>query len=360
MDDFDELDHDTSSVFPGDDLVKTSVFARGLSALCTKQDVHSFFSFCGNIEHLRLRKSSGDHLEALLVFDSESAQQTALLLHGSSILDQEFTIEPAPTNWNAMDEKQSALNGSEQKSNEQVSNSEGSNVNPSLNPSAFLGSGQAGATAAGWNIGSSMSSWWQSAKQFANEEMEAYQKGEYQALLKEAVDYTQQRAGELSQNVQTRTRELQEKYELNQKLNQSAAQFKELSERIDRQMAISETSDNIRKISAERMKELDENLHLTQRIHQAADGALSNESVSNLISDINERTRELWQQAGEIFRDHEQASSSAPALKSDPAPSPSSTATGASSEPGAATQPLAPSEIASASVDAPSSSAKEP
>ncbi|KAA8491332.1 Binding partner of ACD11 1 [Porphyridium purpureum] len=334
--DADALDTDTGP-FPPPGQAARAVRATNLSPMCTKHDVDAFFSFCGKISAIRLRKARAPAqvdeeghplLEAIVLFENDAAQQTAVLLNGSAILDRDVCIETAPENWNAdgadaapptqgptggMSEKPADATSANQTPDTRAAAPSGtqSDVAAARGDDAAAAS-QAAAGGASADLGfmnswgSTVSSWLTSAKQIAAEEMDAYKRGEYEQLFKEGLQYAQTKGSEFGRNIeasaQAGTEQIaqgMERIELDKKLKESVAKMNEMAVNIDRRLHISDASNAIARSSAERVHELDENYHLRQRIQSAADGALSNEAIASLIRDVNERSRQMWMAATE-------------------------------------------------------------
>jgi hypothetical protein len=71
-----------------------AVFVTNISPNATEKTVSDFFSFCGRITRLTLRSVIEGSLEAIVVFESESAAKTALLLTNALIVDRPITVVP--------------------------------------------------------------------------------------------------------------------------------------------------------------------------------------------------------------------------------------------------------------------------
>ncbi|EFA86590.1 RNA-binding region RNP-1 domain-containing protein [Heterostelium album PN500] len=70
-----------------------SVYVSNVSLKATPKTVSDFFSFCGKITELSLREdSTGSAQEAVVVFESESAAKTALLLTNALIVDKVIQV----------------------------------------------------------------------------------------------------------------------------------------------------------------------------------------------------------------------------------------------------------------------------
>jgi len=72
-----------------------AVFVSNISPSATEKTVSDFFSFCGRITHLTLRKTAIDPSgvqEAVVVFETDSAAKTALLLTNALIVDRPITV----------------------------------------------------------------------------------------------------------------------------------------------------------------------------------------------------------------------------------------------------------------------------
>ncbi|CAN4124423.1 unnamed protein product [Withania somnifera] len=67
----------------------------GLSPNATENDVHDFFSFCGEIEHVDIVRAGEHACTAYVTFRNPHALETAILLSGATILDERVCI----TSW---------------------------------------------------------------------------------------------------------------------------------------------------------------------------------------------------------------------------------------------------------------------
>eukprot|EP01113_Clastostelium_recurvatum_P013670 TRINITY_DN172_c0_g1_i3.p1 TRINITY_DN172_c0_g1~~TRINITY_DN172_c0_g1_i3.p1 ORF type:complete len:289 (-),score=106.05 TRINITY_DN172_c0_g1_i3:633-1499(-) len=73
-----------------------SVFVSNISPSATEKTVSDFFSFCGRITRLTLKRdpSADGAQEAVVVFETDSAAKTALLLTNALIVDRPITVVP--------------------------------------------------------------------------------------------------------------------------------------------------------------------------------------------------------------------------------------------------------------------------
>ncbi|KAL3501391.1 hypothetical protein ACH5RR_035840 [Cinchona calisaya] len=71
-----------------------------LSPIATEKDVHNFFAFCGEIDHIDIVRGGEYACTAYVTFKSPHALETAVLLSGATILDQCVCI----THWGHYDD----------------------------------------------------------------------------------------------------------------------------------------------------------------------------------------------------------------------------------------------------------------
>ncbi|OSX79384.1 hypothetical protein BU14_0077s0004 [Porphyra umbilicalis] len=98
-----------TSPFPPPDALERAVLVTGLAPGTSEATLRDFFSFCGKLVALRTRDVPGgadapdvpSSMEAVLVFDTPTARQTALLLHDSALADVRVCITPAAAGWSA-------------------------------------------------------------------------------------------------------------------------------------------------------------------------------------------------------------------------------------------------------------------
>ncbi|OWM73199.1 hypothetical protein CDL15_Pgr001313 [Punica granatum] len=72
-----------------------TVQVRQLSDLATEREIHEFFSFSGEIEHVEILSEAGELRTAFVTFKDPKALEIALLLSGATIVDHIVTITPA-------------------------------------------------------------------------------------------------------------------------------------------------------------------------------------------------------------------------------------------------------------------------
>ncbi|XP_010496616.1 PREDICTED: binding partner of ACD11 1 isoform X2 [Camelina sativa] len=74
-----------------------SVQVNNVSDLATEREIHEFFSFSGDIEHIEIQKCRevGQSRVAFVTFTDPKALEIALLLSGATIVDQIVTITRA-------------------------------------------------------------------------------------------------------------------------------------------------------------------------------------------------------------------------------------------------------------------------
>ncbi|KAK9290172.1 hypothetical protein L1049_008338 [Liquidambar formosana] len=65
-----------------------------LSDLAGEREIHEFFSFSGDIEHMEIQRGSGQSKTAFVTFKDPKALEIALLLSGATIVDQIVSITP--------------------------------------------------------------------------------------------------------------------------------------------------------------------------------------------------------------------------------------------------------------------------
>ncbi|XP_027175671.1 binding partner of ACD11 1 [Coffea eugenioides] len=72
-----------------------TVQVKQLSDLAREREIHEFFSFSGEIEHIEIRRDSPQSRIAFVTFKDPKALEIALLLSGATIVDRIVTITPA-------------------------------------------------------------------------------------------------------------------------------------------------------------------------------------------------------------------------------------------------------------------------
>ncbi|GFP89887.1 protein vip1 [Phtheirospermum japonicum] len=71
-----------------------TVQVKRVSDLATVREIHEFFSFSGEIEHIEIRREPGQSKTAYVTFKDPKALEIALLLSGATIVDQVVIITP--------------------------------------------------------------------------------------------------------------------------------------------------------------------------------------------------------------------------------------------------------------------------
>ncbi|KAL8505271.1 hypothetical protein ACS0TY_016488 [Phlomoides rotata] len=72
-----------------------TVQVKQVSDLATEREIHEFFSFSGEIEHIEIRREPGQSKTAFVTFKDPKALEIALLLSGATIVDQVVSIAPS-------------------------------------------------------------------------------------------------------------------------------------------------------------------------------------------------------------------------------------------------------------------------
>ncbi|GLT47757.1 hypothetical protein SLA2020_214230 [Shorea laevis] len=72
-----------------------TVQVKQVSDLATEREIHEFFSFTGDIEHIEITREPGQSKTAFVTFRDPKALEIALLLSGATIVDQIVSITPA-------------------------------------------------------------------------------------------------------------------------------------------------------------------------------------------------------------------------------------------------------------------------
>ncbi|XAR64841.1 hypothetical protein NMG60_11008707 [Bertholletia excelsa] len=72
-----------------------TVQVGNVSDLASEREIHEFFSFSGDIEHIEIRREPGQSKTAYVTFKDSKALEIALLLSGATIVDQIVSITSA-------------------------------------------------------------------------------------------------------------------------------------------------------------------------------------------------------------------------------------------------------------------------
>lgn len=194
-----------------------AVFVTNISPNATEKTVSDFFSFCGRITRLNLRSVEGGAQEAVVVFETDSAAKTALLLTNALIVDRPITVVPHTP---------------------QAGDAQASPVEASV--------------AAPQNI---------TDRQHAVPDAERTKTSVIASLI--AAGYV------LGSDTIGKAREIDEKHMISLQLKVGAEQIKAKANEIDKTLHISETATAIRTGVVEKAKEVDEKLHITEKVDAA-------------------------------------------------------------------------------------------
>jgi len=206
-----------------------AVFVSNISPNATEKTVSDFFSFCGRITRLNLRNVEGFQ-EAVVVFETDSAAKTALLLTNALIVDRPITVVP---HTGASDELEGQVSQSDQPITER----------PHVVPDG-----------------------------------ERTKTSVVASLL--AAGYV------LGTDTIGKARDLDEKHMISLQLKVGAEQIKAKANEIDKQLHISETATAIKTGVVEKAREVDEKLHISEKVGAAAEATKI--QANALIAKANE------------------------------------------------------------------------
>ncbi|CAL0323410.1 unnamed protein product [Lupinus luteus] len=91
-----------------------TVQVKQLSDLASEREIHDFFSFSGEIDHIEILSEFGKSKTAFVTFKDSRALEIALLLSGATMIDQIVSITPVENyvpNRDIQDEKAGSTNG---------------------------------------------------------------------------------------------------------------------------------------------------------------------------------------------------------------------------------------------------------
>lgn len=72
-----------------------TVQVKQVSDLASEREIHEFFSFSGEIEHIEIRREPGQSKTAFVTFKDPKALEIACLLSGATIVDRVVSIAPS-------------------------------------------------------------------------------------------------------------------------------------------------------------------------------------------------------------------------------------------------------------------------
>jgi len=198
-----------------------AVFVSNISPAATEKTVSDFFSFCGRIIKLTLRREALDgSQEAIVVFETDSAAKTALLLTNALIVDRPITVVSyVPP--------------------------------PFVDPAAAAEQQQ---EIPPENI---------TTRTFTAPDHERTKTSVVASMI--AAGYV------LGTDAIGKAREIDEKHMISLQLKVGAEQVKAKANEIDKALHISETANVIKTVTIEKAKEVDEKLQISSKVNQAAD-----------------------------------------------------------------------------------------
>eukprot|EP00026_Physarum_polycephalum_P011944 Phypoly_transcript_12195.p1 GENE.Phypoly_transcript_12195~~Phypoly_transcript_12195.p1 ORF type:complete len:307 (-),score=67.13 Phypoly_transcript_12195:19-939(-) len=198
-----------------------AVFVSNISPNATEKTVSDFFSFCGRITKLTLRKDTSNDgaQEAVVIFETDSAAKTALLLTNALIVDRPITVvshTPSPTDADPQQQSQNT------ESTENITN-----------------------------------------RTFTAPDHERSKTSVVASML--AAGYI------LGENTVSQARDFDEKHMISLQIKVGAEQVKAKANELDKALHISETANVIATVTMEKAKEVDEKLGLSTKANQAAE-----------------------------------------------------------------------------------------
>jgi len=212
-----------------------AVFVANISPNATEKTVSDFFSFCGRIIKLTLRKEvAGDgSQEAIVIFETDSAAKTALLLTNALIVDRPITVVPHV-----------------------VSNTETAEVTipQETTPEDIT------------------------SRTFTAPDNERSKTSVIASMI--AAGYV------LGSETAAKAREIDDKHMISLQFKVGAEQVKAKANEIDKALHISETANVIKAVTMEKAKEVDEKLGISEKVGQAADAVkLQASAIGNKVSE---------------------------------------------------------------------------
>lgn len=198
-----------------------AVFVSNISPNATEKTVSDFFSFCGRITKLTLRKDASNDgaQEAIVIFETDSAAKTALLLTNALIVDRPITVVPHIPSSNDAEPLQQS---SQQTESENITN-----------------------------------------RTFTAPDNERTKTSVVASLL--AAGYI------LGTDTVSQARDFDEKHMISLQIKVGAEQVKAKANELDKALHISETANVIKTVTVEKAKEVDEKLGLSTKANQAAE-----------------------------------------------------------------------------------------
>eukprot|EP01132_Coremiostelium_polycephalum_P007636 gene7636-9393_t len=243
------------------------VYVTGISPKATNKIVSDFFAFCGRITELRLRNdATGTTQEAIVVFESEAAAKTALLLSNALIVDRSIKVEPYNPEFEfhdpnvvILDKQPVEQQQSEQQQQQQQPHSESEQQQTTNNTSVNTNNPYGGVP-----------------------DSERTKTSVIASMI--AAGYS------VGQDAITKARQLDEEHMISLKLKVGAETVKAKANEIDNKFHISENAIAIKNSFVETAKEVDDRFQLTGMFKSATD--LFTQKAQILVDKVHQQTQE--------------------------------------------------------------------
>jgi len=222
-----------------------AVFVTNISMAATEKTVSDFFSFCGRITKLTLRRLA-DMQEAVVVFDTDSASKTALLLTNALIVDRAIVVVPYVP----------AASASSSAADSIEADSIHAEAQQELSADEIT------------------------QRNFAAPDSERTKTSVIASML--AAGYV------LGTDAIGKAREYDDKHMISLQLKVGAEQVKAKANEIDKALHISETANVIKAVTIEKAKEVDEKLQISSKVTSAADAVKQQASALATKASENE------------------------------------------------------------------------
>ncbi|EME29650.1 Protein vip1 [Galdieria sulphuraria] len=271
----------TEEPFPPKGSAHRAVLVKNLSPETKEDGLEDFFSFCGKITNIKVRESQhpseeeqGQQLppskEAVVVFESRSAQQVALLLNNAVLNERHITVTKAPEDWNAVGATTQSQANLEETTQEQVPRSRSSMAE------AFS----------------------ESLRALADDVKDLNERHKILETAKELSAAAKEQASVARTKTSERFEELDAKYHIREKFADAADKGKGAALELNERLHISEYAKKVATAGREVARDIDSRFQVSEHASRLKQKAMENEGVQGFLSGV----KSLSAKATDLYR----------------------------------------------------------
>ncbi|GJQ13264.1 hypothetical protein GpartN1_g5055.t1 [Galdieria partita] len=269
----------TEEPFPPKGSAHRAVLVTNLSPETKEDGLEDFFSFCGKITNIKVRDSpqasneeQGQQLplskEAVVVFESRSAQQVALLLNNAVLNERHITVTKAPEDWNTA--------GATIQANLEEATQEQTPRSRSSMAEAFS----------------------ESLRALAEDVKDLNERHKILETAKELSTAAKQQASVARTKTSERFEELDSKYHIREKFADAADKGKGAALELNERLHISEYAKKVATAGREVARDIDSRFQVSEHASRLKQKAMENEGVQGFLSGV----KSLSAKATDLYR----------------------------------------------------------